>query len=446
MLQGAVKEHVISDYIACGDFPHSMVSSVVDAENARQFEHEGASLGWGALSSAIDLLRDPEGRDDRFAELLPRLTYAAVLSYEGTLRFLQHHGKFDAVYVFNGRFEATLGASLAVVRDGRSQLLLHERGANIRKYAVFDDGRLHSRHAQPVRILRHWDAADSKEMALKEAEAFYANRRRGHSEDWWSFVSLQASDRLPNGWDASCKNIVIFNSSEDERAAAGDEWKNGIYGTQSVGISQIVNDLQRLQPCSRVYLRMHPNLKGVENADIRRLLSISSPNFFLIGAESDISSYALMQSADAVLTFGSTMGIEAAFWGKCSILAGPADYEKLGSVHVMESHEQVLSTLMTIPAPKERLGAIQYGYYRRTFGEEFRYWNASGFIDGTFLGHSLHPKGKALAGIVNRLCCFFSSQARIVRLVCLAGDLPGRLLGGVRRWVGSGVKGGRGNG
>lgn len=426
MLLGGVHEHYISDYINCNFDAKASCSQVVSADQAKGFCHEGAELGWGALSSAIDLLRDPDGRDARFAEILPRLTKSAVLAYEATCSFLRTQAAFDAVYIFNGRFESTLGARLAVMKDGRSRLMLHERGANIGKYAVFDDGKLHSRSAISTRIQQHWDRAADIKAAVKDGEVFFRKRRHGLAEDWWSFVSQQRVDAMPTSWSTRVKNIVIFNSSEDEWAAVGDEWSNNVYGRQSLGIEQIVLDVGRLSPESMIYLRMHPNLKGVQNADVDRIHRIRSPNFCLISPESEISSYALMEAADVVLTFGSTMGIEAAYWGKSSILAGPAEYENLGSVHVMSSHEQVIDALLAIPAPLDNLGAIKYGYYRQTLGDDFRYWRASGFIDGVFSGHSLHPRGTAFSGFLIRISRLLSSQSALVRLLSRLADIPGR--------------------
>lgn len=114
MLVGAVHEHYLSDYINRDVNAESFCSQVISADEAKSFCHDGAALGWGALSSAIDLLRDPEGRDARFAEILPRLTKSAVLAYEATCSFLCSQAAFDAVYIFNGRFESTLGAIGAV--------------------------------------------------------------------------------------------------------------------------------------------------------------------------------------------------------------------------------------------------------------------------------------------------------------------------------------------
>lgn len=423
LLKGNPIEHFLSDYIkGYEDYPVESFSNIRDANAAKEFVHKGHSLGWGALSSAIDVYRDPEGKDERFAGVLPRLSRAAVLSYEGTLRFLTSQPRFDEAFIFNGRFECTLGARFAIEEHGGCSVVFHERGANIQRFTTFRDDILHSRNAATPRIRKHWEDTSDLTVAKREAELFFLNRRTGKGQDWWSFIAMQRSGTLPENWDPSRPNIAIFNSSEDEWASIGDEWKSSLYTRQSIGIIRIVSDLLERAPRTHIYLRMHPNLKDVHNSDIDRLHAIQSPNFTLIEPESPVSSYTLMEKADVILSFGSTMGIEAAYWGKTSVLAGPAEYENLGSVYVMKNHSEVLDTLLSIPPPLDRLGALQFGYYRQTVGEKFVYWQADGFIDGKFSGKSLHFRGTRFAQHVIRWSKRFSSRGLPVRLLCRIGD------------------------
>lgn len=427
LLTRGVMSHYLSSFIETGGVEGlDSAASVVDKQSAIDWRFQGESLGWGALSSAVDVFRDPEGIDERFRLVLPRLSKAAALSYLGTLRFLEHSSRFDQVYVFNGRFECTLGAAKACLRYGLRPSL-HERGANVRRFAVFRDDILHSRKAQRSRIMSAWNAAANPAGAESVAMEFYQDRRKGCDKSWWSFTHRQQYGRLPQGWDATKKNIVIFNSSEDEMAAVGDEWKSDLYARQSIGIERIVADLNSVAPETRVYLRLHPNLSGVDNADMRRLRKIQSPNLFLIEPDSSISSYELLDHATTVLTFGSTVGIEAAYWGKPSVLAGPALYETLGSVYLPRTHQEVIELLTKELLPLDRLGALQYAFYWQSLGEEFRYWVAEGFIDGKFRGHSLHFRGVALLRIFNLLARHLSLQSGVMRAVSRLLDTVSQL-------------------
>lgn len=426
-LSARVHEHRLGNFLTAEDFLAVESSrEVTEASIAKHWTFQDKKIGWGALSSGIDILRDPEGVNEQFQKLLPRLARSGSLSLLAVRRFLNGHGPFKKIYIFNGRFECTLGAKLAVDEIGM-RASLHERGANTGRYAVFEDAPLHSRSAQHARVCTAWQSSACVTDAERIAVSFFEDRRAGSNKEWWNFTYRQKADLLPNGWDRSKKNIAIFNSSEDEWAAIGDEWNNDVYERQSIGIERIVRELAHLAPDVHLYLRMHPNLAGVDNADTQRLRAISSPNFTFIDPEAEISTYALLDSADKVLTFGSTVGIEAAFWGKVSILAGPALYESLGSVYVAGNHEEVLRLLCEDLQPLDRLGALQYGFYWQTLGTEFQYWKASSFIDGTFKGKSLHPLGTKFASLINRVSAGLSAQSPVTIGLCKLIDLFSRI-------------------
>jgi hypothetical protein len=134
---------------------------------------------------------------------------------------------------------------------------------------------------------------------------------------------------------------------------------------------------------------MHPNLIGVSNKDVEQLHAIKTNNFRLIEPDSSISTYALLDAADKIISFGSSVGIEATFWNKPSIMAGHSFYEHLGVVYCPQDHEEVMALIgeNLEPCPKE--GALKYGFHIRTFGTEFKFWKADGFEDGSFNGRSL---------------------------------------------------------
>jgi hypothetical protein len=91
-----------------------------------------------------------------------------------------------------------------------------------------------------------------------------------------------------------------------------------------------------------------------------------------------------------VLTFNSTVGIEATFWDKPSILAGPSLYDQLGSNYIPTSHEEVMSLLLQRNLqPKGKHGALMYGYFFNSFGKPFRYFQPEHFSGGTFKGVDL---------------------------------------------------------
>lgn len=203
----------------------------------------------------------------------------------------------------------------------------------------------------------------SDEQKNEIASSFYSRRRGGELvADVAVYTSSQKRGLLPSGFDQRKKNVAIFNSSQDEMAALGGEWEQGkLFSTQYEAIEYL---LKHTDSSIHYYLRVHPNLRGVnhkEHLDLYKLKSYN--NITIVPPESDVSTYALLDSCEKVITFGSTMGVEATFWGKPSILLGRSLYENLNACYTPKNVDELISLIeKDIPA-KDRLGAIKYAYY-----------------------------------------------------------------------------------
>ncbi|MBA3890883.1 MAG: hypothetical protein H0X64_10145, partial [Gemmatimonadaceae bacterium] len=95
--------------------------------------------------------------------------------------------------------------------------------------------------------------------------------------------------------------------------------------------------------------------------------------------------------SEVVVTGGSTVGVEAVFWGRPSVLIGPSGYDELDVVH--GAHDAAsLEALLRRPLPGvKHEAALAYGYYRATFGEPFVVYQPTTFSLGTFAGQHLRP-------------------------------------------------------
>jgi hypothetical protein len=221
----------------------------------------------------------------------------------------------------------------------------------------------------------------SAEEKKRVAWAWFEQRRNARRSDaQLVYTGEQVHGLLPTSLTSQTRNIVIFNSSEDEFATLEDWW-NPFYRNQNEGVAQILEALHNIAPL-RFFVRLHPNLKGVENSQTRRLreLAATFPTAEFIPADSSISTYALIDACDAVLTFGSTVGVEALYRGKPSILMGRAPYEDLGGVIRPDGHDALVRLLKdlagsgVLPAPGDaELAAVKFGYYQSSFGTPFRW-------------------------------------------------------------------------
>jgi capsule polysaccharide export protein KpsC/LpsZ len=261
--------------------------------------------------------------------------------------------------------------------------VIHERGANKDKYALFPDNSPHDLKYIQSEVLRLWNESDP-EQREKEGRSFYELTASGQEIGWFSFTSNQ-KNVLPENWQTDQYNVVIFSSSEDEFASLSEEWHNHIYPSQINGIKRIAADLLSEKQV-HFFLRVHPNLKKVDNEEKRALYALEAENLTIVKAESEVSSYKLLKEANLILTFGSTMGIEAVYQGKPSILAGRSLYSELGATYNPTNHQEVVELIKNPPPALDKTGAIIYGHYCKTFGTNFRFYKPESLDKGSFHG------------------------------------------------------------
>lgn len=359
-------------------------------ESLIQYEIDGFDIGYAVLSSVVSLCRDPEPDLVAQQPLVDRFLKSANAAYWQTIDFLKRE-PIDRVYVFNGRF-AAMRAILRACQKMKVDCLLHERGCDIKHYELFKNHLPHDLDAIEQAIVQRWHehADDSKREQI--AKSWFTERVDRVERGWHSFTKSQQPGRLPEQWSPEPKNISIFCSSDDEFVAIGKEWQNELYPNQVDAISRLATDMLVAQPQTKLYLRVHPNLINVENQRKRQMLALDFPNLTVIPPDDEIDSYALLKASDIVVSFGSSVGCEAIFWGRPSVLLGPCFYQNLGGVYRAKTHEHAIELLTSQLAPQPIEGALQYGFWLQTRGHAHKHYLANDFFTGHFQGESLYAR------------------------------------------------------
>ena len=347
-------------------------------------------IGWSVLSSLVSWHADPEPNlnDSVVAERVRMTLSESSRVYHG-MRSRLSGGEFQLVYVFNGRLAITRAVVRACEAEGIAYRT-HERGCDHDHYQLYENRLPHELAGIMSDIRDLWAAAKDPDRA-KIACSYYVDSRAGISRSWLPYTGKQTTGYLPVPWQGDKKNVAVFLSSEDEFVAIGEEWCNPIYDSQLDGLRQIVAGLCDSQEYV-VYIRMHPNQIGNRSANLDAIRGLKSDHIHVIEPDSPVSSYALLDAADKILSFGSTMGIEAAYWGKPSIVAGRSAFAGLGSTYEPDTHAAVIDLLLDNELrPLPRLGALKYGYYESIRGERFKYYQGLGVWDGLFKGKRVTP-------------------------------------------------------
>lgn len=356
-------------------------------EELKDIKYQNFDVGYAVASSLISLLSNPNPILSEHQEKINLMMHSALEMYHSILNQLQKH-KVDILYVFNGRLMHTKAAFKAAMHLG-IKVFIHERGSTFKQYELYENHLPHDLAKVAIKIKKFWEENVDEAYKIEKAAYFFENRRKGNILSWKSFTDQQEKGSLPEGFDANKKNIVIYNTSEFEFAAVGPEWNNPLYKNQNEGILKIVSDLLAY-PEYHFYLRLHPNLATADPINYAQIVAFKSPNLSIILPDALLDSYHLLDNAYKVIGFGSTMGIEATYWNKCSIMAGHSMYETLDVVYRPQTHQELISLLLDDSLkPKDKLGTYIFGYYYAASGIPFKYYEPSSYKEGTYKGVKL---------------------------------------------------------
>lgn len=361
-----------------------------DQKELGEYSVDDINIGCGVLTSVMSLTRDymiDIAKNKKEIEGYLKAAYTVVKNMQQILKDLQP----DAVYIFNGRF-LEYWPVVETCKKFNIDYYLHERGSDETKYHLIKNDSFFCLKRARMEINFYWNKAKEPERS-EIAKKWYTDRKNGVTSGWISFTKNQKKNSLPDGFDPSRNNIAMFNSSLDEYYAFSD-WRNPIADNENEIIKSI---LERYKDDSskHFYLRIHPNLKNIQTTQIEELKAIENTNysnFTIIWPHESIDTYSLIESADKIISFASTVGVEATFLNKPSISAGINIYGHLNCCYIAENYPKLFELIDAKLEPKNAETAYPYAYYMTTVGEKFNVFKPDGLFNGSFLGKNIRKK------------------------------------------------------
>lgn len=359
-------------------------AGISTADELRTFRFDGASIGLGALSSLIFHCKSIEPDLTTHGPLVDALLTAAHRSYTLTNRLID---QFDpaTVLVFNGRFACAKGI-VEAARLRQRRVLFHEVGATKERYYLSDRS-VHSASNARKTLQDDWHRAGADRESV--AAAYFAPRRSG-------LTLLEARHDVGQKRDLPVpttgrRRLVYFASSVDEYAAVEDAFDTFLFATQRGAVEWLAAWV-RTRPDTELVIRLHPRMRHLSAKERAWWMSFSSGNVLTIPGEHDCDSYALANSADRVLTFHSSMGPEATYLGKVSVLLGDAKYRGLDCVYEPATTAE-LERIIDDPSlpPKPARHCLPFGYNQVMRGTPYRFYQPTAFNEGTFFGEPFPP-------------------------------------------------------
>ena len=356
-------------------------------EELMELEYQGNDIGRGIAAIIVSQFRDSEPElTDEIQDVIHRYSNMLV-NYIDTLERLVAEYRFDITYVFSGRFPFHR-ATLRVMQKNHVDIYVSEVALTLGKYRLTYNQYPHGEMVDHTMADQVWSNGLSYEEKERLAAQWYIGRQTGDSliHKEFHFVRDQKEGVLDCIKEGSL-NIAVFISSEDEYVTIKEQ--ECYFKNQNEVLQQIAQTKWDI-PVNFI-VRVHPNLRGLENAQTRGLREIRGDCITVIPAESPVSTYQLVRQCDLVLTFISTMGIEACFARKPVIVLGYAFYSKLLNTVMPQNHAELCEAINHFAIEdyhieENYIAALKYAWWMMTLGVEFKHYVQEGLYHYTYSG------------------------------------------------------------
>ncbi len=368
-------------------------------------------IGMAILSFLISLSRDSEPKLFKYRKLIHNLeiTYAQIFNFMDSLSLSR---KSDEIWVCNGR----LFHDRAIVEYAKKEKIstkffeIGGEGTNQDRWILHNDSP-HDRVKHQKSIRAHYKLVKPVKKTIK---SWYESQKPGGSN------SYSANFHDDKNLSSSENIFVYFSSSDDEVSAISMDWDSW-WGSQISAVDFMIKYFEQ-RPELNLIIRVHPNQKNKSKDDKNKWdsLQTNSPNVKVYSYDSKVNSYQIMSAARGVITFGSTIGTEAAYLRKPGALMSKARWDLLIPHKYIKNKldfdrwiEKVLNNDPSIElgVQKSYLGSLMWGHYMKTAGSHWRIVERRQDFRGINVGY--------LGGIPLKPFLLFIFASRISRLIRL---------------------------
>lgn len=271
-------------------------------------------------------------------------------------KYIAQHGA-DRIEVFNGRHACSrfciIAAELFKIPFTTLEITVRARPV------LFPGHSPHDRKRIQQRMLSH-----QPDTAL--AGEFYRRRRMPRDN---RYAKKHSQKFEPPRVQQHAKKISVFLSSQDEFESLGKEWRSPF--SEYAGV---VQQMCTAHPDYYFCIRFHPNQADITSDILTPFKQIEQlPNAHVYYPRDTANSYTLIEWSDIVVTFGSTIAIEACWMRKPSVILGPSFYDELDVSYTPASVEELNHLLREDLPAKDPTNAARWASYEETEGADFRY-------------------------------------------------------------------------
>jgi len=347
-------------------------------EKILEYRHEEMPIGELVMSSITDENRQIFNDLDSIHNKISSLINIGINLYKEICELIDKQN-IGIVYSWNGR-RATTGPVLYAGLKKNIKFYSYMTGGTLNTYTVQPTTMVHDLKYGKKRLKelyeKYYEKGDTlkKDFFISEAKNFFNYFRYGVGKTWgYVYYKDLFDDKIPFKKISKKKILTIFTSSYYEFYALGIGFrkKNGKDINHYEFIKQILTSPYILENYD-IKVRWHPNLSfagKVEIAEIEKIIQNTKKEITHYSPFHKMNSYKLLENSDIIISFGSTIGIEATYYGKASILWGAAFYEDSGGVYEVNSLPELEKLLSKSLQPKAKINSMKYAFFERNKGE-----------------------------------------------------------------------------
>ncbi len=280
--------------------------------------------------------------------------------------------KPDVLMLLNGRFFSHRVA-FEIARERGVTVYTHERGRTDNTLRIYKDETFLTFNT----LAESWEAWKEVPLTRQEMQTvdkIMEERAKGINTGWKSFVR---GDK--KRWEdffstikahPDDKIVTLFTSSDDE-AGVSKAWLPHIID-QFEWINRTIEYFKN-KPEYKLVIRVHPNTIGHTGVNFQFLKKIidlkkkATSQVHIVMPQDNVNSYQLLEVSEAVLTYFSSLSLEAVLRGKPALVCSKGLFYNKGfaeSLLKADEYESKLDSVLRQGLTKEQLrAAYRYAYH-----------------------------------------------------------------------------------
>jgi predicted glycosyltransferase len=184
---------------------------------------------------------------------------------------------------------------------------------------------------------------------------------------------------------ANKRIVVFYTTSNHEYASVSNLEFNQIQAFKKM--LKVINNF----PDIYLVVRVHPNNNRKNNIDDKLWFQFNNcKKISVISSQDPIDTYALMRRADIVVTYSSTIALEASYFGKPSVVLKKFWWTKKTTLLIdnIRDLNKIFNKNYKFKKIKKK-ACLPVANYILNYGKKFRYYKQESFYKGKFLGQTL---------------------------------------------------------